>query len=218
MIATSRNYEKYTNPSPLQRWFMARFLRRVAALVAESLPALVSPEPARVLDVGCGEGFVIDFLRPCFPNLSFYGIDASLLALAGAHRREVPLLQSDATFLPFLSQSFDLVLCLEVLEHLPAFELALEELKRVSTGHILLSVPNQPLFAIANLLRGKNWGTGGDDPEHVHHWRGRRFVALVRERLAVRRVVYSFPWVLVLADHSVESKGLAPMAAKGGVV
>lgn len=193
MSAVRRNYQKHTNPNPLHRWLLGRFHSCLATLIEEvggDTPA------AALLDVGCGEGFVVDYLRQRGFRAPVVGLDADPLALEMARRLEGELVEGSATALPFVDGAFPLVLSLEVLEHLTQPELALRELARVSSGHIVLSVPNQPFFSIANFLRGKNVQTLGEDPEHVHHWTAGQFLKLIGNVVRVERVVYSFPWVI----------------------
>lgn len=196
------NYLKHTNPNPLHRWLLRRFhiaLGELATEASRNLP-LGNGQPLRVLEVGCGEGFVLQILRRIFPSLCYVGLDNAWPALSYARRGDqlADFACGDAGHLPFPSATFDLVLGIEVLEHLPQPLAALQELVRVSRGALLLSVPNQPFFAGANFLRGKNWLTWGDDPEHLHHWSARSFLRLLRGRVEVSRVVYPFPWVVVL--------------------
>ena len=68
--------------------------------------------------------------------------------------------------MPFEDDSFDLVLCLEVLEHVPEPGAALAELARVCCGRIVLSVPDEPWFRLGSLARGKYLRGLGDHPEH----------------------------------------------------
>ena len=196
------NYQKRTNPNPLQRWLLKRFERVWLRLAKEALNGKAA---AQVLDAGCGEAFDLATLRRELPQATLHGVDADATVLnyartqgTGAH-----LVQADVTHLPFSDQRFDLVLCLEVLEHLPHPEEALRELARVSRGLLLLSVPHQPYFSLANFLRGKNWGTWGEDPEHRHHWRASQFPTALGGQapwVHTKTVLYSFPWMVVLAS------------------
>ena len=197
-VSERRNYQKYASPNPLQRWLINRFQRRVADLVALSVGQLGAPPYC--LDVGCGEGYVLEYLRGELPHIHLCGVDLDKEALkrARAGNNDTPLYRGDVLNLPFADGSFDMVICLEVLEHLESPWLAVDELARVSSRDLLVSVPNQPFFSLANFLRGKNWPTWGDDPEHVQRWGGKSFASLMGERVAIERVVYSFPWVMVL--------------------
>jgi SAM-dependent methyltransferase len=105
--------------------------------------------------------------------------------------------RGDACELPFGDQRFDLVVCLEVLEHLPEPERALRELRRVSRGGCLISVPHEPFFRAGNVLRGKNLARLGDPSDHVQHWGAREFAAFCGSELAVRVRTTTFPWLIV---------------------
>jgi 2-polyprenyl-3-methyl-5-hydroxy-6-metoxy-1,4-benzoquinol methylase len=190
------NLQKYQNPNPLQRFLIWNFHRRVHELV-EGTGA------TRVLDVGCGEGFTIERLLRRNGRLPIQGVDYEWLALleAKARRPEILYQMGDIRRLPYADGSFDLVLCLEVLEHLAEPAPALSELRRVSSQYSLISVPNEPLFMISNFLRGRNVRAWGNDPEHLHRWTASRFLDMVGERFTVERVVQPFPWVMALCSR-----------------
>lgn len=90
-----------------------------------------------VLDVGCGNGLLTDQLQGAHQVI---GVDRSLSALQWV---KSPHAQVDAAQLPFRSDSFDGLVCMEVLEHLPlpVFEKALAELVRVTRRYLLITVP-----------------------------------------------------------------------------
>jgi len=98
----------------------------------------------RVLDAGCGTGASLVWARGVLRAGSITGVDISRSALAFCRGRgERALSQSSITHLPFGDRCFDLVLCNDVLQHLPtdgADLLALKELKRVlcPSGVLLL--------------------------------------------------------------------------------
>jgi SAM-dependent methyltransferase len=128
------------------------------------------------------------------------GLDNRPHALRAAHalnpRRS--FLAGSIFEMPFPDDSFDLVICTEVLEHLPQPAEGLAELRRVSRGWLLLSVPHEPLFMAANFLRGKNVRAWGNDPEHINHWSAHGFVRFVARQCPVIDWRKSFPWTLVL--------------------
>ncbi len=187
------NLQKYKNRNPLQRFLIWYFHRRVAELVAAS-------RAGTMLDVGCGEGFTIERLLRVNGHLSIQGLDADARALAEAKKKHPHIFfqLGDIGELPFDDERFELVLCLEVLEHLREPLPALEELRRVSSRHCVISVPNEPFFMVANLLRGKNVRAWGNDPEHVHRWTAREFLGMLRDYFEVESVAYPFPWVVAL--------------------
>jgi 2-polyprenyl-3-methyl-5-hydroxy-6-metoxy-1,4-benzoquinol methylase len=187
------NLQKYQNRNPLQRFLIWHFHRRVEEMVE-------GVQPNRILDVGCGEGFTIDRLLRSNGRLPIQGVDYDWPALSEAKRKHPELLfqMGDIASIPHTTGSFDLVLCLQVLEHVNRPIEALEELRRVSSQHCLISVPNEPFFMISNFLRGKNVRAWGNDPEHLHHWTPPQFLGLVGEWFTVERVAYPFPWVIAL--------------------
>ena len=190
------NWQKYTNPNPIQRFLMRRFLEQ-AALVT-------SLDVYSVLDAGCAEGFVTRFLlekQALSPKGFLIGIDLDREAIQrGADiSPQVKKLLADITALPFADASFDLVITTEVLEHISNPAKGLREIKRVSRRYCLLSVPHEPWFRAMNFLRGKHLRRWGNDPEHLQNWSlsaFRRFVAGECRVLAMRSVL---PWILVLA-------------------
>jgi SAM-dependent methyltransferase len=117
-------------------------LRRARA-IASAIPR----ESDGVLDVGCGDGSVLEQLEPMAPERQLCGIDlhaAALQALRGSMGPRITLGVADAAAIPFASRSFSAVICSEVLEHLPSglFQAALVELARVARECVIISVPN----------------------------------------------------------------------------
>lgn len=101
--------------------------------------ALIPQDCSSVLDVGCGDGRITNRLVSKYGRVC--GLDGSEEALK--HVKSETVLGGVAP-LPFPDKSFDLVLCCEVLEHLPfeTYPAALKELERVAKKYILISVPN----------------------------------------------------------------------------
>jgi len=98
--------------------------------------------------------------------------------------------------LDFDDRSFDLVLCLEVLEHLERPGVALEELRRVCRRDLVLSVPHEPFFRLGSLARGKYWRMLGRHPEHLRARNRRTFRAFLVRHVEVRELTIAFPWLI----------------------
>lgn len=97
----------------------------------------------RVLDVGCGKGFLLYDLTQACPGLEVQGVDISRYALEHAKEEVKPFLSlATASKLPFPDKSFDLVYSINTLHNLQNFELypALRELERVSRAWKYLCV------------------------------------------------------------------------------
>jgi SAM-dependent methyltransferase len=117
-------------------WYRGR--RRI--LRAE-LDQLSLGPASRLLDAGCGSGRTLDELSP-YGQVS--GVDLSPLAVEAAkHRGHADVRLSAVEALPFCDSSFDVVTCLDVIEHTPDDRASLAELLRVTVpgGYGLLTVP-----------------------------------------------------------------------------
>jgi len=112
-----------------------------AQAVMETIAALV-PEGSRVLDLGCGTGELLAYLKQ-HRGCSGYGVeldDANLLACVQRGVNAIQLNLEEGLSI-FEDQSFDVVLQLETLQHLRNTELMLRETARV--GRIgIVSFPN----------------------------------------------------------------------------
>ena len=92
------------------------------------------PEDARILDVGCGKGFLLYEFTQVLPNASVAGIDISQYGIDNAKEEVRPFLQQgNASKLPFDDDSFDLVVSFMTFHNLHNYELwdALREIERV---------------------------------------------------------------------------------------
>lgn len=97
---------------------------------------------ATLLEVGCGTGFVIQAIGRSNPHLKLYGSELFSEGLHFAKLRSptVKFMQLDARALPF-RDSFDVIGCFDVLEHIDEDELVLEEFYRTCRQGIILTVP-----------------------------------------------------------------------------
>ena len=197
----SSNYRKHTAANPVQRALIDRFHRRIVA-------EIVALSPGSFLDAGCGEGFVARQLLSAIPDLCLHGCDLSTGALAIARdvNPDAEFVEGSVLELPFPDNSVDVVGCFEVLEHLPgdAPRRALAEFARVARKAVVLSVPHEPFFCLANVARGKNLSVRprGSDPDHKQFWSQAAFGALVSDLLTVRTLDSSFPWTICVATVS----------------
>lgn len=100
-------------------------------------------ENARILDVGCGKGFMLHDFKELMPDIDIAGIDISQYAIDNAMETVAPYLQvGDAKELPFPDNSFDLVISINTVHNLKPEECkqACREIQRVSRAHAFLTV------------------------------------------------------------------------------
>lgn len=128
--AKAGDYHRNLDPN----WsYTPTFLRKMT-IVRRFLELL--PKSAAILDAGCGEGVLVEDMRKLGSDI--YGID---LNYQSKH-----VTRGDVLAMPFENERFDVILLLDVFEHL-AFEkqpAALREIYRVLKpgGHFVASIPN----------------------------------------------------------------------------
>lgn len=119
---------------------------------------------ARVLEVGCGQGTLLNYL-PGQGAASVVGLDASLTSIRRARNgarslglQDVGFVHGDAEKLPMPEQSFDMVLSIGVLHHTPETAGAVEELYRVlrprGRAVVMLYRSGNPKWWATKSLRG----------------------------------------------------------------
>jgi ubiquinone/menaquinone biosynthesis C-methylase UbiE len=203
-VPTGNTYDKYRSKNPIER----RLMRGFFAALSDALPR---EPPVTVLEVGVGEGEISAKLRSLYPEAHIVGIDLHDDALAAEWRTRGFLgVYADIAHLPFPPQAFDLVMAIEVLEHVDDPMAALAELVRVSRGGMVLSVPREPIWRVANMARGKYLADLGNTPGHVQHWSRRGFTELVGSQLEVVSVSTPFPWTMIGARPRIRHNGSAP--------
>ena len=165
----SANLHKYSVDSRFYQWHLEAFQQCLYEMVART-------QPGTVLDAGCGEGFGVDALARQEPAWRITGVDLSEEAIAYAqeHFGERGQFRTGSIYkLPFSDDSFDTVVCSEVLEHLEDPVAAVQELKRVARAYVVITVPREPYFQWLNNVG--QWLGISPDPEHVNFWTRRGF-------------------------------------------
>jgi 2-polyprenyl-3-methyl-5-hydroxy-6-metoxy-1,4-benzoquinol methylase len=200
-IVTGNTYDKYGSTNPVVRRLMASFERELDELFELAAPS-------SVLDVGCGEGVLVqqwaqrlDERNPSGAT-RVVGIDLEEESIqAGWAERQAPNLEyrvMEAANLPFAANEFGLASAIEVLEHVPDPEHTVAEMARCAERHLLVSVPREPLWRMLNMARGAYWPALGNTPGHLNHWSRRSFAKLLSRHGEVVEVRSPFPWTMLL--------------------
>jgi 2-polyprenyl-3-methyl-5-hydroxy-6-metoxy-1,4-benzoquinol methylase len=206
-VPTGNTFDKYGSQNPVVKRLMSGFQGTLDELFGRAAPA-------SVLDVGCGEGVLtvrwaerlddtqVGADAPRGTGGRVVGIDLDDPKLRAEWvKRERPNLEfraEEATRLSFADDEFDLAAAIEVLEHVPEPEATLAEMARVARGHLLVSVPREPLWRGLNVARGAYWRDLGNTPGHVNHWSKRGFVSLLSHYGEVEEARSPFPWTMLL--------------------
>ena len=133
-IITNTQRVLYEDPKRWGKAYLPINLDR-AILTAISVPG----NAKNILEVGSGDGLILNALRQCGYDPVAFDISGKALK----HLQGSKLVMGTANQLPFSSNSFDLVLACEVLEHIPnpIYKSVLDEIKRVAKKYILITVP-----------------------------------------------------------------------------
>lgn len=162
-------------------WFAGR--RRLFSRLISAL----HPSPSwRVLEVGAGTGANLPMLHAIGAG-RVLACDVSTDALRHS-RRSTTVARADATHLPFRSNSIDLLLAADVIEHLDDDRAALREFVRVLRpgGNLVLTVP-----AFASL-----WGPQDIVAQHRRRYRRPSLMALVGETGVIVSTCFHFNYLL----------------------
>lgn len=116
-----------------------------------------------VLEIGCD----MALLKQLIPNLKYTGVDIS-----GAPDLTLNLEKIER--LPFEDNSFDWVVCTDVLEHLDNLHFIFGELVRVSSRYLLISLPNNWVNLVRPIERGSGsfdkFGLPSNPVKDRHKW------------------------------------------------
>lgn len=194
-VPTGNTFDKYGSTNPIVRRLMDRFEGDLDELFELA-------QPASILDVGCGEGILTEQWADRINPGRIVGVDLDDPKLSAQWaKRQRPNLEYrtiEPGGLPFADGEFELATAIEVLEHVPDPETTVAEMARVSSGHLLVSVPREPLWRILNFCRGQYVSDFGNTPGHVNHWSKRSFKALLSQHGEVTEVRSPFPWTMLL--------------------
>jgi len=192
-IPTGNTYDKYGSTNPIEQRIMRGFFDALDGFLDRTAPT-------RILEVGIGEGVVTKRVIDRFAGVPVIGLDLPDEKLATQWQsRDLSCAYGDAGSLPFPDGAFDLVLAIEVFEHLPDPPAAMAELSRVCSGSLIASVPFEPIWRIGNMVRGRYVRDLGNTPGHINHWTHRGFTGLVGTHFDVVDRAMPLPWTMVLA-------------------
>jgi O-antigen biosynthesis protein len=106
-------------------------------------------EDKRVLDLGCGTGYGSDFLIKKYKPKGINAIDISAQAIEYANKNfidnNLSFLIASAEKIPFENESFDIVICYELIEHVNNYLIVFDEIRRVlkEDGILIISTPRR---------------------------------------------------------------------------
>ncbi len=190
-------YDKYNSRNLIVRYLMNGFL--------SSFDEMVSISHARsVRELGCGEGYLSIRLSRHGRIVSASDLSEEVIEQARMnavdHGAGVTFRVEDAHNPSPSTPAHDLVVCCEVLEHLDDPLSALDKISKLGAEHYLFSVPNEPLWRLLNMARGKYLSNFGNTPGHINHWSPSGFVSFISKRFDVKAIRRPVPWTMILCS------------------
>ena len=133
----------------------------------------------KLLDVGCGYGFFLEVAKE--KGWEVQGIEYNQKCIDACRRKEIDVLQGDLRDLALEENSFDVVVCIELIEHLSFPKMFLQEVRKLlrSGGAVYLSTPN---FNSLARLRLKAVSNVIDYPNHLGYFTVRTLRRLFRDQ------------------------------------
>ena len=136
-------------------------------------------ENAKILDVGFGLGYGLNILSIKSREVNGVDVDVKVLdyctnTLVGKNPRLKILKIFDGYNLPFSDNTFDIVTCVDVIEHVEDYNRLIEEMLRVSIKGVFLSTPNR---------RPENTNKDGSPKNywHLREWSFEEFDQIIRK-------------------------------------
>jgi SAM-dependent methyltransferase len=187
MRGQSQDFERYAEVKPFNLSVASTW-----QAVLEEIMARASREPAELdlLDYGCGDGKYFPYWRERgLADHRIHGLDVSKVRIERCRSlgfKNAKVLDPGQP-LPYANDSFDIVNCMEVIEHIPAEQgsRTIAEISRVLRpgGFLLISTPNYPIKRFYDLFdacfHGK-WARVRDDPTHVTYFNHDRLRGLLK--------------------------------------
>ncbi len=184
-------YNKYETRNPVARYLMRGFLDAVTELYTEA-------NPDTILEVGCGEGELANYLLKNAPRpKAMAACDLSLDQISENSDPFIQFREASIYELPYQDNSFELVVCCEVLEHLEDPLAGLAELRRVARNDVILSTPREPIWRLLNMARAKYLLELGNTPGHIQHFSRNDLLQLAKKHLTIKQVRTPIPWTVL---------------------
>ena len=150
---TANEYDSYRN-----RVYLKKSIKKIEKILIKF--NLLNKE--RILDLGVGTGSLLNYLIKNYNYKTIYGIDISeeMIKISRKKIQNGILKVSSAEEIPFDENFFDLLICIDVLEHVKDPIKVIQEITRVlkNGGIAILSTPNPfwaPIMYLAEKLKLK---------------------------------------------------------------
>jgi len=189
---------EYDSNNPIVKFLISNFYKELASVIEQF------GEKDKLLEVGCGAAASSLWIHKMLRGQSFEVSDYDPRYIEKLKKMELPFdIQQESVYeLERENNSFDCIFLLEVLEHLDDPQKAISELFRVSRKHVVISVPNEPIWRISNMLRGKYLKDLGNTPGHINHYSEKSLKDLILPFGKIKQIFKPFPWLMILIEKN----------------
>lgn len=172
--------------------------------------SFIEPNHLRIVDIGCGEGITLQRLVRDFPGREILGVDFSDENIAICKKHGLPVIHSDIYELQLESNSVDICIFSDVIEHLDRPEKAIMEIKRILQvhGRAIIIFPNDFIFKITRILTGK-FREAFYDSGHVRQWIPKDIAQLLKNngfKIVAKKSIPFIFWPISLHHITVADK------------
>lgn len=186
----SRVYEVLTKPAPLTEfdeyddyWDNRDKDGRVVKVLDRYITIAANiPKNAKVLDIGCGDGSFLSYLKRERPDCDAVGLDVSAKAveMTLAKGCKALKLEADKPLLEQVGGDWDVIVMMEIIEHIPNAEKLVREVAELKPKTVFITIPN-----VGYIMHRMRLALAGRFPvtsifyhmrEHLRFWTVKDFV------------------------------------------
>lgn len=187
-------FNKYESKNPIVRALMNKYFNDLDCLI---LP--IKNEISSALEIGCGEGYITKHIQDLGITIEGADISERIIHIAQKLHPSIEFRIQSIYDLDSSQKKYDIIFINQVLEHLEEKERAMRQIQRITKKYLFFSVPNEPFFRIANILRLKYLSDLGNPPGHINHWSKKSFGQFLKVNgLDIINISISTVWILTL--------------------
>lgn len=186
-------YDKHNSKNPIVQYLMRNFHNKL-------FKAIRLIRPRNILDIGCGEGYTTRLIHRKFPKVKMECIEleSKIIPFAKKNNPDIKISQGSIYSIKRKSDSFDIVMASEVLEHVKSPNKAAKEARRVARKYCIFSVPYEPFWRMVNMARGAYWSDLGNTPGHIQHWGKSSFRKMLKRHFRKVTIVNAILWNIAI--------------------
>ncbi len=161
---------------------------------------LKNKENIKILEVGSGEGKILKTIHYFYPRLKLFGCDIKQPRTKGPYKFDL----IKKNFLPYKTSSFDVILIVDCLEHVPHYKIYLEEINRIfkKNGIFHCFVPCEgellSAYSFYKLIFGKDLFY--KTKNHINAFKKKTLIHKIKKHFKLERINYSYHFLGHLMD------------------